>query len=84
MAQGVSVKRRSLVKFQYACEKYLTSNQLTIATVEKIPVTKEAEVNMIYVISDETIYLEKGDYHCVYVLLQFNKEDCVTSKKENE
>ena len=37
----------------------MTSNKLTIVTVEKIPVTKETEVTMIYVISDETVYLEK-------------------------
>ena len=40
MAQSVSVKKRLLVRFEYVCEKYLTSNKPTIVTVEKIPVTK--------------------------------------------
>ena len=32
MFQGVSGKRRSLVRFQYGCEKYMALNQLTIMT----------------------------------------------------
>ena len=39
--QKVSVKWMFLVRFQYGCEKYLTSNQLTAVTVEKSPVNEE-------------------------------------------
>ena len=35
--------------------------------VEKIPVTKEYEVPIIYVIPDVTTNLEMGYYHCVCV-----------------
>ena len=74
MVQGVSVNRRFLVRFQDVCEKDLNLNQLTIVTVENIPVTKEAEVPMIYVIPDETTDMDKGYYHFVCVLQQFNKD----------
>ena len=70
--------------FQYGSYKDLTSNKLTIMTVEKIPVTKEYEVPMIYVIPDVTNILEKGYYHSVCVILQFNKDECGTSKKDQE
>ena len=68
MVQGVSVKRRFLVRFQDVCEKDLTLNQLTIVTVEKITVTKEYKVPMIYVIADVTTNLDKGYYHVFCVL----------------
>ena len=60
VVQGVSGKRRFLMRFQYGCEKDLTLNQLTIATLEKIPMTEEYEVPTISGIPDETIDLEKG------------------------
>ena len=53
------------MRFQDGCEKDLTSNQLAAVTVERIPVTEEAEVPTISVIHDETIDLEKGHYHGV-------------------
>ena len=78
--QGVSGKRRFLVRFQDGYEKDLTSNQLTLVTVDKIPVTEEAKVPTISVIPDETVDIEKGYYNGVYVLLQFNKEDGVNRR----
>ena len=60
VVKGISGKMRFLVRFQYGCEKDLTSNQITIMVVEKIPVTEETELHMISVIPDETIYLENG------------------------
>ena len=41
VVQGVSGKRRFLVRFQDGCEKVMTSNQLTIVTVDRIPVIEE-------------------------------------------
>ena len=38
--QGLSRERRFLARFQDGCDKYLTSNQLTIMTVQKIPMTE--------------------------------------------
>ena len=52
MVQVVSDKSWLLVRFQDGCEKYLTSNQLTVVTVDNILVTKEADVSIIYVITD--------------------------------
>ena len=58
--QGFSDKRRLLFSFQDMCEKYLTSNQLTVATVEKIPMDEEPKVPTIAVINDAKVYSEKG------------------------
>ena len=69
------------MRFQYGCEKYPTLNQLTIATLEKIPMTNEYEVPTISGIPDETIDLEKGYYHGLYVLLKFQKEFGVDKKE---
>ena len=44
MIQGLFVNRRFLVRFQYGCEKDLTSNKLTATTVDKRPVNEESEV----------------------------------------
>ena len=79
MVQGVSGKRRFLVRFQDGCEKDVTSNKLTILTVENIPMNKEAEVVKISVMPNETIDLDKGYYHGVYVLLYFNNDVGVDS-----
>ena len=59
MVKGVFGKRRLLVRFQYGVEKDQTSNQLTVITVERIPVTKEVYFPTIYVIPDETSGLDK-------------------------
>ena len=42
------------------CEKDLTLNQITAVTVDRNPVTKEAQVSTIYMKHEEAIYLEKG------------------------
>ena len=63
-----------LSRFQDGCDKDLASNELTSVKVERIPMAKEAEVPTISVIPDKTSDLEKGYYHGVYVLIQFNKE----------
>ena len=57
MFQGLSGKKRFLVRFQYGGEKYMTSNQITAVTVEKIPVEKEPEVPRISDKYDETVPL---------------------------
>ena len=51
-------------------------------TLERIPVTEEDEVPTIYEIPDETIDLEKGYYHGVYILLQCNKQDVVDTNQD--
>ena len=57
------------------CEKGLALKQLNIVTLDKIPVTEEPEWTTISVMPDDTIGLEKGYYHGVYVLINFRK-DC--------
>ena len=52
VVQGISGKRRLLVRFQDRCEKFMTSNQLTVMKVERITMTKEAKVLKISVIPD--------------------------------
>ena len=47
VVQEVSEKKRLLVMFQYGCENYLVSNQLTVVTVDNIYMTKEAKVPII-------------------------------------
>ena len=37
----------------------MTLDQLVTTTVEKIPMTEESKVTTLYVITDETIYLDK-------------------------
>ena len=72
MVKGVSSKSRFLVRFQDGCDKDLISNKLTVVIVDKTPMTKESGVSIIYTTPDETVDLEKGYYHDIYVLLQFN------------
>ena len=55
--KGVSGKRRFLVRFQGGSDKYLILNQHTILIVFSNPVTKEAEVPTIYVITEGDIDL---------------------------
>ena len=44
MVQGVSRKKRLLVRFQDGCENNLSSNQPAIMIVKKIPEEEEPEV----------------------------------------
>ena len=71
VVQVVSGSRRFLVRFQNGCEKNLSSNQLTVRIVEKIPVEEEPEVSTIPEIPEEQVELEKGYYLCVYFMLRF-------------
>ena len=71
--QVVSGNMRFLVRFQYGYEKYLTLNQLTAVAVDKIPVTEEDEVPMIYEIPYDKFDLDKRYYYGSYILLKFNK-----------
>ena len=47
VVQGISGRRRLLVRFKNGCKNNLSSNQLTVVIVEKIPVEEEPEVSMI-------------------------------------
>ena len=73
VVQCVSGSRRFLVRFQNVCKNNLSSNQLIIVIVEKIPVGKEPEVSTIPEIPEDQVEKEKGYYRCVYVMLQFKK-----------
>ena len=66
-----------MARFQDGYKKDLSSNQLTTATVERRPETKEAEVPTIFAIPDEAVDSKKGYYNIVYVLLHLKKEDDV-------
>ena len=59
LLQGVSGRRRFLVRFQNGCENNLSSNQLTAVIVEKIQEEKEPEVSEIYEIPEEQVKFEK-------------------------
>ena len=80
MVKGVLGNKRFLVRFQNGCKNNLSSNQLTVVIVEKIPVEEEPEVSTIPEILEGNVEKQKGCYRCVYVLLQFKKEDGVDSK----
>ena len=54
MVQGVYGKKMFLVIFQDGCEHYMTLNQLTVMTVEKIPVEEETDVTRITEKPDNT------------------------------
>ena len=81
LVQVLIGKKSFLVRFQDGCEKDVNSNKLTIVTVDRIMVTEEAKVAIISVIPDKANCFEKGYYHCVHVLLQFNKEYSVNRKE---
>ena len=82
VVQRVSGKKRFLEIFQDGCEKGLTSNQLTVATLEKSTAEGETYLPRIGVIPDDTFTPQKRYYHSVYVLLNFNKENGVASKEQ--
>ena len=73
VVQGVSENRRFLVRLQDGCEKDLTSNKLTVVTVYKSPVYEEPEVNMIAMITNKIVDLDKGCYYGVYVMQAFTE-----------
>ena len=57
------------MRFQYECEKKMTSNQLNNMTVNRIPMTEEAYVPNISETTDKTVDLEKKYCYFLYVLL---------------
>ena len=71
MVQGVSGRRRVLVRFHNGCKKNLSSNQLTVVTAHEILVEEAPEVSTIPEIPEDNVEKQKGYYRCVYVLLQF-------------
>ena len=73
VVQGVSARRRFLMRFQNGCENNLSSNQLTVVIVENIPVKEEPEVSTITEIPKDQVEKYKGYYRFVYVMLQFKK-----------
>ena len=84
MVQVLSGKERFLVRFQDGCKKNLSSNQLTIVIVEKIPEEKEPEVSKTAEIPEEHVKLKKGYYICVYVMPYFKKEVGVEITQDQE
>ena len=62
--------------------KNLTSNQLTIVIVERIPVEKEPKVSTIPEIPDKKFPSEKGYYHGIHVVINFHKKDGVDSRED--
>ena len=55
VVQGVSGRRRFLVRFQNGCEKNMSSNQLTVVIVDKILVEEEPLVSMIPGIPEDQV-----------------------------
>ena len=60
VVQGVSRRRRFLMRFQNGCKNNLSSNQLTVVVVEKIPVEEEPEVSTIPEIPEDQVKKYKG------------------------
>ena len=58
--QGISGKKRFLVRFKYGLEIHLSLNQLTIVVVEKIPEEKEPKVFTNPEIPEEQVKMDKG------------------------
>ena len=82
MVQGVSGRRRFLVRFHNGCENDLSSNQLTVVILEKNPEEIEPEVSEIAEILEEQIKLQKEYYRCVYIMLWFKNEVGVDSEED--
>ena len=82
VVQGVSGRTSFFVSFQDGRKKNLSSNQITVVIVEKIPEEKEPEVSEIAEIPEEQVESEKGYYCCVYVILQFKNGVGVAIKED--
>ena len=70
------------MRIQDGCENNLSPNQITIVIVENMPEEKEPGVFAIPEIPEDKFELEKGYYHCVYVLICFKNDVYVDSKEE--
>ena len=64
-------RRGFLMRFQNGFQNSMSSNQLTVVIVEKIPEEKEPEVSEISNIPEDQVELEKEYYQCVYFMLRF-------------
>ena len=82
VVQGISGRRRFLVRFQNGCKKNLSSNQLTVVIEYEILVEEAPEVSTIPEIPEDNVESHKGYYWCAYVLLQFKTEDKNYNKEE--
>ena len=80
VVQGVSGRRRLLVRFQNGCEKNLYSNQLTVVTAHEILVEDAPEVSTIPEIPEDNVEIHKEYYRCVYILLPFKTDDEIDNK----
>ena len=69
------------MRFHYVFENDISLYQLTIVILEKFPVEKEPKVTTKPDIPYEQVTLEKGYYHCVYIVLCFKKEFSFYSKE---
>ena len=60
VVQGVLGRSRFFLRFQNGFKNNMSSNQLTVVIVEKIPEEKDPEVSEIDEIPEEQVELEKG------------------------
>ena len=60
VVQGVSGRRRFLVRFHNGCKNNLSSNQLTIVTAHEILVEEAPEVSTIPEIPEDNVESHKG------------------------
>ena len=81
VVQGVSGRRRLLLRFQNGCENNLSLNQLTVVTAHEILVEEAPEVSTIPEIPEVNVESQKGYYVCVYVLLQLKTEEKLTIRR---
>ena len=72
------------MRFQNGCKNNLSSNQLTVVIVDKIPMEEEPLVSTIPEIPEDNVDIQKGYYRCVYVLLQLKTEEEIDSKEEQK
>ena len=72
------------MRFKYAREKYLTSNQLTIVIVKTIPAEEETKAPTIPEINEEKVTPKKVYYHGVYVIIHFNNKENVDKEEEQD
>ena len=70
------------MRFHNGCKNNLSSNQLTVVILEKIPEEIEPEVSEIAEILEEQIKLQKEYYRCVYIMLWFKNEVGVDSEED--
>ena len=65
VVQGVSGRRRFLVRFQNGCKNNISSNQLTVVTAHEILVEEAPLVSTIPEIPEDIVESHKGYYVCV-------------------